>query len=171
MNYRVSIVIPPVVLSILIMLACGGPKSQEDRIRALINEAGNYAEKKDLSGLMGLFSDDYSDFRKRDKSQTRALVQSYLNHYRSIVVHMLSTRFEEIDPLKASIQTDVAVSSGAAKAFRKLIPLSTDIYRFRFEFIRGEDRWLIRYAEWRPIGLQELFPESLAILKKIFPDG
>jgi hypothetical protein len=161
---------PLVIFFIIALISCAGPKSEEDQIRDLMDEAGAYAEKKDFASLMELFSDDYTDFRRRDKEQTKAMARDYVSLYRSIVVHVLSIRFERIDPLEASIQTDIAVSSGAAKALRKLIPVSTDIFRFSIELIKRNDRWLIQYAEWKPIGLKELFPESLSILKKIFPD-
>lgn len=167
---RRSHIKPLVMFSIFILISCAGPKSEEDQIRALMREAGKYAENKDVIGLMSFFSDDYADFRRRDKRQTQAMVQNYISLYRGIIVHMLSTRFEELGHLDASIHTDIAVSSGAAKALRKLIPISTDIFRFRIELIKQDDRWLIQYAEWKPIGLEELFPESLSILKQIFPD-
>lgn len=161
------------ILSILVYavfwVSCG-PKTDEDQIRELMKEAAQHIEKKDISGLMALLSDDYSDFRGRDKSQTQDMVQTYFSEFRGIVVHLLSTRIDEIDLPAASIQTDAALSSGAAKALRKLVPVSTDNYRFEIELIKKQGRWWIRYAQWKHIGIEELFPESLSILKKLFPD-
>lgn len=153
-----------------VLLVSCGPKTDEDRIRELMKEAGRHIEKKDISALMGFLSDDYTDFRGRDKNQTRDMVQTYFREFRGIVVHLLSTRLDGIDPGEANIRTDAALSSGAAKALRKLVPVSTDNYRFRIELIKTQDRWQIRYAEWKHIGIEELFPESLSILKKLFPD-
>jgi len=98
------------------------------------------------------------------------MVQTNFDQFRGIVVHLLSTRIDNIDPPEAAIQTDAALSSGAAKALRKLVPVSTDNYRFKIELIKKQDKWLISYAEWKHIGIEELFPESLSILKKLFPD-
>ncbi len=146
------------------------PKTEEDQIRELMKEAGRYIEKKDISSLMDLLSDDYTDYRGRDKRQTEDMVITYFSEFRGIVVHILSTRIDAVTPPEASIQTDAALSSGAAKVLRKLVPVSTDNYRFKIELIKNQDRWWIRYAEWKHIGIEELFPESLSILKKLFPD-
>lgn len=153
-----------------VLLVSCGTKTEEDQIRELMGEAGRHIEKKDLSGLMGLLSEDYSDYRGRNKSQTQDMVQTYFNEFRGIVVHVLSTRIDVFAHPEVSIRTDAALSSGAAKALRKLVPVSTDNYRFKITLIKKQDRWLIRYAEWKHIGIEELFPESLSILKKLFSD-
>ncbi|UCE41219.1 MAG: hypothetical protein JSV17_17600 [Candidatus Aminicenantes bacterium] len=156
--------------SLLAFLMCSGPKTEEDRIRELMKEAGQHIEKKDISNLMGLLSDDYADYRGRDKTQTKDMVQTYFREFRGIVVHVLGTRIDGINPDEAFIRTDTALSSGAAKALRKLVPVSTDNYRFEIELVKNQGQWMIRYAEWQHIGIEELFPESLSILKKLFPD-
>lgn len=159
-----------IAIATLLLTACG-PKTGEDQIRGLMDEAGRYIEKKDISGLMDMLADDYSDFRNRDKDRTRDMVQSYFDQFRGIVVHLLHTKIDKIDLPEAAIQTDAALSSGAAKALRRLVPVSTDNYRFKITLIKKQGRWLITYAEWTPIGIEELFPESLTILKKLFPDN
>jgi hypothetical protein len=153
-----------------IALASCAPKTDQDQIRKLMKEAGQHIENKELSNLLELLSDEYTDFRGRDKTQTKDMVQTYFREFRGIVVHLLSTRIDRIDLDKASIRTDAALSSGAVQALRKLIPVSTDNYRFRIELIKKQDRWMISYAEWRHIGIEELFPESLSILKKLFSE-
>jgi hypothetical protein len=159
------------VPSLLALLMCSGPKTDEDQIREMMKEAGQHIEKKDIPSLMGFLSDDYADYRGRDKSQTRDMVQTYFREFRGIVVHVLSTRIDEINLGEATIRTDAALSSGSAKALRKLVPISTDNYRFMIKLIKKQDRWLIQYAEWKYISIEDLFPESLSILKKIFPDN
>ena len=59
---------------------------------------------------------------------------------------------------------------GAAKVFRKLIRISLDNYRIKVNLIKQKGQWRIRYAEWKYVTLNELFPESLSILKKLFPE-
>ena len=165
-RYIIILLIP----SLLAILMCGGPKTEEDQIRELMKEAGRHMEKKDISSLMGFLSDDYADYRGRDKDQTKNMVQTYFIEFRGIVVHVLFTRIDEINLGEATIRTDAALSSGSAKALRKLVPISTDNYRFMIKLIKKQGRWLIRYAEWKHIGIEDLFPESLSILKKLFPD-
>jgi hypothetical protein len=154
---------------IVFFLSCG-IKTDEDRIRDLMKEAGQLIEQKDISGLMGLLSEDYADHRGRDKNQTKDMIETYFSEFRGIVVYVLATHIDDITFDEAFIRTDAALSSGAARALRKLVPVSTDNYRFELTLIKNKDQWLITYAEWKHIGIEELFPESSSILQKLFPN-
>ena len=167
-TFQTKVFIPLILVYAVFFVSCG-PKTDEDHIRERMKEAGQHIEKKDIPSLMGLLSEDYSDYQGRNKSQTQNMAQTYFREFRGIVVHVLSTRIDGINPGEATIQTDVALSSGGAQVLRKLVPVSTDNYRFKIALIKKQDRWLIRYAEWKHIGIEELFPESLSILKKLFP--
>jgi hypothetical protein len=158
------------LLFFLFLFFTCAPKTDEDNIRELMKEAGRHIENKEIADLMDLLSDDYSDFRGRNKIQTEGMVRTYFLEFRGIVVHMLGMRIDEMDQRKATIRMDAALSSGAAKALRKLMPISTDNYRFHIRLAKTQDRWLIQYAEWKHVGIEELFPESLSLLKKIFSD-
>lgn len=144
-------------------------KTDEELILDLMEEVGRFAEKKDIASIMKNLADDYTDFEGRNKRQTQDMIHEYFDRYRGIVIHMLSSRIDEIAPPEAFIQTEVALSSGAAKVFRKLVRFSTDNYRFKIKLIKRNDAWQIQYAEWRYVTLEELYPESLSILKKVFP--
>ena len=168
-TFQTKVIILSILAYAVFCVSCG-PKTDEDQIRELMKEAGQHIEKKDITSLMGLLSDDYSDYRGRDKRQTQDMVHTYFSEFRGIVVHVLSTRIDGINLGKTTIRTDAALSSGAAKALRKLVPVSTDNYRFKIELIKKQGRWWIRYAEWKHIEFEELFPESLSIIKKLFPD-
>ncbi len=144
-------------------------KTEEELILEMMEDVAKYAEKKDMSSIMTNLADDYHDFEGRGKKETQDMINEYHEKYRGIAINMLSTQIEEISSLEASIQTEVAFSSGAAKVFRKLIRYSTENYRLKIKLIKRNDRWQIQQAEWRYVTLNELFPESLSILKKIFP--
>jgi hypothetical protein len=133
-----------------------------------MGDIGEYAEEKDIESIMMLLADDYTDFQRRDKSRTRDMIQQYFDQYRGIVIHVLSTQIDEINPPEASIRTELAMSSGAAKVLRKVVRFSTDNYRLKMRLIKRDERWQIKYAEWRYVSLDELFPESLSILQKLF---
>jgi len=157
------------ILSAALSLFVCRAKTDEDLILELMEKIDKLAEKKDITGLMANLAENYSDFEARDKNATQAMVKDYFAHYKGIVIHVLSTRIDQIEPSAASIETEVALSSGAAEVFRKLVRFSTDNYRFKFRLIKIQGLWKIHYAEWKYISLNELYPESLTILKKIFP--
>ena len=145
-------------------------KTDEQLILEMMEDVGKYAEKKDMPSIMMYLADDYRDFEGRGKKETQEMINEYYERYRGIAINVLSSRIDEIRSREALIQTEVAFSSGAAKVFRKLIRYSTENYRLNIKLIKRNERWQIQYAEWRYVTLDELFPESLSILKKIFPD-
>jgi hypothetical protein len=155
----------------LLPTACGTP-SEEARIKKLLKEAVALAEKREVGALMGLFSPDYEDFEGRDTEGTVGLITDYLDRFRGVVIHLLGARVESIGPDgRASVECELSLSHGAAEVLRKLIRYTGEYYRFRFELARsGGEEWRFAYAEWRSIGLVDLFPESLEILRKLFPE-
>jgi len=152
------------------LTACGAP-SDESRIRGLLKEAAARAERRDVAGLMVLFTPDYRDARGRDGAATARLVQDYLDRYRGVVVHLLGARIGEVrGDGTAAVACEVALSHGAAEVLRKLIRFTGEYYRFRIEVRRtGASDWGFTSAEWESIGLEDLFPESLDLLRKLFP--
>lgn len=143
-------------------------KTEEDLILEFMENISRYAEKKDIDSIMMNLAYDYSDFEGRDKWKAKEMIDGYFKQYRGIVIHVLSTRVEEINLPEAFVQSEVALSSGAAKVFRKLVRFSTENYRLTLKLIKREERWQIQHAEWKSITLEELFPESLTIFNKIF---
>lgn len=143
-------------------------KTEEDLILELMERIGKYAEKKDIDSLMMNLASDYSDFEGRNKREAKDLMDGYFQQYRGIVIHMLSTRVDEINPPEAFVQSEVALSSGAAKVFRKLVRFSTENYRLNIKLIKRDEKWQIQHAEWMSITFDELYPESLTIFNKIF---
>ncbi len=150
--------------------ACGRP-SDESAIRALLEASVARAEKKDARGLMEFFAPDYVDFEGRDPAGTLRLVTEYLDRYRGIVIHLLGARVGDVGPDgRASVECEISLSHGAAEVLRKLIRYTGEYYRFRFDLRKtGPGEWRFIRAEWQSIGLAELFPESLAVLKELFP--
>ena len=150
--------------------SCGAP-SDEALIRGTLKEAVADAEKKDVDALRTLFAPGYADFEGRDTEGTLRLVTDHLDRYSGIVIHLLGTRLEALEPDgRASVTCEVSLSHGAAEVLRKLIRYSGEYYRIKIDLKKPDSReWRFIYAEWRSIGLPELFPESLDILKKLFP--
>lgn len=158
------------VAAVLLAPACRAP-SEEARILGLLEEAVNKASKRDLAGLMALCAPDYADFEGRDAAGTRGLVAGFFDHYRGVIIHLLGARVGEArgDGL-VPVECEVSLSHGAAEVLRKLIRYAGTFYRFRFE-LRREPRtgWRFVSAAWEEVGLTGLFPESLDVLKDLFP--
>jgi hypothetical protein len=95
-----------------------------------------------------------------------------VGRFRGIVIHLLSARVEVPDPGgRASVECEMSFSHGAAEVLRKLIRYTGEYYRFRLELDKsGKGEWRFAYADWQPVTLTDLFPESMEVLKKLFPD-
>lgn len=158
-----------ILLMILILWPSCRQRTEEDNVLQTVDSLVRLAEKKDLEAIMAHFAEDFADFEGRDKNGLRSLLTSYFTDRTGIVAHRLSSRIIDFSAGRAALETDVALSSGGAEALRRLVRISPDIYRIRIDLDKAGEKWLIGYAEWSPIGLTELLPESLLELKKIFP--
>ena len=144
-------------------------KTESEIIAALMADMAARAEKRDAAGLIANLAGNYADFEGRDRAQTAAMVEEYFSRYRGIVIHVLASRIVIDGAGSAAVETDVSLSSGAAQAFRKLIRFSGENYRFACRLSK-EDRWLITEAKWEYVAVEGLFPESLKILRELFPN-
>lgn len=156
--------------AMILFPGCGGEKSEEDLILEKIGEIGKYVEKRDTLGIIECLTPDFYDMEDRSRDDVEELIQKYFGRYRGIVFNLLGQKILFVRPPEAEIEVEISLSSGAARLFRKLIRYSGSLYRFKLGLTRVDSGWRIYYAEWRYITLEELFPESFKILKKIFPD-
>lgn len=152
-----------------LLSACNRSATVEAQLIQKIDTLCELAEAKNVDAMMAYFADDFVDFQGRTKIRLRSLLAGYLAERRGIVVHRLSARLEVVEASRAVAEVEVAVSSGQAEALRRLIKIAPDIYRIEVDFVRKGEEWLIGHAAWASLELSELFPESIAILKKIFP--
>lgn len=136
----------------------------------LMDRIGSLAEKKDLPGLIALLTHDYADFEGRDRAATEALVAEHFRRRYGIVVHLLHTKVGDIRPEgAASVETDAVLSSGGAEILRKIVRFAGEFYRFKLDLRKTPNGWRVRRAEWAPSAANDLFPESLPVLKELFP--
>ncbi len=165
-------VLPAILAAAAILLSSGcGRPPEEEQVKRTIKDAAALAQKRDLPALMDLLAPDYRDHQGRDKESAKGLIEDYLRSFRGIVIHVLGTKVEITEPGgRAAVRTDMVLSSGAAETFRKLARFTGDYFRFDLELEKDPGAgWRIRYAEWWSVSLSDLLPESLEVLKELFP--
>ena len=159
-----------IVTTLFVFLFNGcSKKSDKDLILELVESIETLAEKKYTASILDLLSEDFVGMEDRSRDEIEELLNQYFEKYSGIVVNILATQFVDLKPDQAEIETDVSLSSGAAKMFRKLISYSGQTYRFTIRLKKIGQNWKIVQAEWRYVYLEELFPESMKILKELFP--
>lgn len=160
----------PAAAALLAIFVCCSPGSEEARIASLMGRIGELAEKRDLSGLLSLLTDDYADFEGRGRAATEALVADHFRRRYGIVVHILHAEIGEVrTDGTAAVRADVVLSSGAAEILRKIVRFAGELYRFELELRKTPDGWRVARAEWAPSSPRILFPESLPVLRELFP--
>ncbi len=135
--------------------SCGGP-TEKEKVGNIVQDLAKFAEVRDKEGILSRLAEDYADFEGRDKAATGEMLDGYFRRYRGIVINVLRSQVDELTESEATVQTDLAFSSGAAKVFRKLAKISLDNYRLKLNLRKSGDQWFVAYAEWRPIGPGEL---------------
>ena len=128
---------------------CGGEPTPEDLIRAQIQRGELAVEKREMSGVDELLSQEYSDERGAD----RRLIMRYLAGYflRKGTLHLLThiRTIELLDPESAVATVTVAVATTPFAEGAQLHDLRADTYQFEFSFALEDATWLLRSAKWR----------------------
>jgi hypothetical protein len=157
---------------LIFLAALGGScrgRSEKDIVAGVIADMAARVEKKDTAGLIALLSTDYRDFAGRDREQTRAMADEYFRRYRGIKTKLLATRIAMDGDGSAAVEFDVSLYSGVASALRKAVGFDGENYRVACR-LRREGGWRVGEARWESIPLDGLFPESLKILREVFPE-
>ena len=149
-------------------VSCGA-RSDRDSIAAVLEDMAARVENRDAAGLVAHLADDYLDFEGRDRARTQAMVEEYLGRYRGVKAKILAARITLGGEGEASVELDVALYSGVAAALRKAVGFSGENYRFSCSF-RRHGQWRVSKARWEFIQLESLFPESMKMLRELFPN-
>ena len=85
----------PILLATILLAACGATTSDEQQVRALIDEVETAAEARDASDVLEHVADDFVDAGGLDKTQLRDFLRGYfLAHPRlDLVVNIESLEF------------------------------------------------------------------------------
>ena len=152
----------------LLSVSCG-KVSEEQRLIDRFESMADLAEDENQAKIMEFFSDGYEDFEGRDKAATEEMIRNYFATFRGIVLNVLGVRAVDLQGEESSLEADVTFSSGAAQALRRLVRFAGEYYRIEIRWIKEGGEWMAAYAEWRQVGLNDLFPESRDKLQKILP--
>lgn len=154
---------------LLASAGCGGP-SEEERVAEVFADMVAGVESRDAGRLVGHLGENYIDFEGRDRAATREMAESYFSRYRGIKVKLLSSRVTLEEGGRATAEVEVSLYSGVASALRKAVGFDGENYRFSCALAKGE-RWRIVEAGWEFVPVSGLFPESLQVLRELFPDA
>ena len=134
-----------VAVSLTVFLGgCSDPTTPEVEIRAVITQAEEAAESRDLGDIRPLIADEYSDKRGYDKDQIQDLLRLLFLTHQSI--HLL-VHIESVDLPSTDVANVVALVGMADTA--DTLP-DVDLYQFEVQLIdQGDGEWQVVNADWR----------------------
>jgi hypothetical protein len=135
--------------------ACSKSQTSEDRLRSLLTQAEEAAEKKEIGKLRGFISTRYSDDEGRDQRTIDGILRIYL--LRHGTVHLL-TRIERIEfpqPTQADVVMHVAMAGRPLASAAELASFSADLYRLELRFGEEDGEWRVQRAAWRRAELSD----------------
>lgn len=159
-NGRYAIIIAvilTIVLGVLLSACSEEPESAEAQIRAVIGQAADAAQNKELGELKDLIADDYQDDQGYDKKNISRLLALYFFRNQSIY---LSTRIDSItlDSADNARQANVVllVAMAGTPLPDDLRGFSADLMRFDIIMVnQGGADWQLQSAAWRRADIQD----------------
>jgi hypothetical protein len=127
----------PIFLVTILLAACGAKSSDEEQVRALIDEVEAAAEARDTSDVLEHVALDYADSSGLDKTQLRnSLLGYFLAHPKlEVAVNIESLEFP-VDGLAQAVITVTTVEL-----------TDPDRQRLKVEFRRSDDGWQVARAD------------------------
>lgn len=140
----------PVLVMLLVVLACSKTGTPEQRIRQFLDRAEQAAEQKDVRALRESVSEHYSDADGHDRRTIDGILRLHVLRHESI---HLFTRIESIEfpkPHEAHVAIYVAMAARPIANAAQLAAFRADLYRFDLVLAEEDSQWRVRRADWRP---------------------
>jgi hypothetical protein len=133
------------------LAACGSEPSPEDRIRKVIARAEEGAEARDLSDVMALVSDRYSDLQGQNKAAVRQVMGGYflVNQSIHLMTRVEDIRFPSDDIATAHVTVGMLGRQDEAAGDWSL---AADVYEFDLRLLKEGEDWRLQSATWRRAG-------------------
>jgi ketosteroid isomerase-like protein len=126
-----------ILLAAILLTACAAKTSDEQQVRALVDEVESATEARDASDVLEHVAADYSDSRGLDKTQLQNFLRGYfLAHPRvELLVDIESLEFP-VDGLAQAVITVTTVEL-----------TDPGRQRLKVEFRRSDDGWRVTRAD------------------------
>ncbi len=145
-------------LLVLVLAACSGQVTPEDRVRAWLEAGELAAEKRQLRVLRGMISSRYEDRKGRDRRALVRLLAAYFHRHRSVY---LLTRIETIDlpgPDRAEVVLYAAMAGTPIDGVQSLADIRADLHRFELHLAEEEGDWKLVEAAWGRASPKDFLP-------------
>ncbi len=126
----------------LALTSCGKELTDEEKIEALIRDAAEKAEAKDIRGVLKHVSESYKDKEGNDRNQIKGLLFIYFQRYEKIGIFIRDIEVE-VNGDSASAVVKLIFTGGA-----EIIPDSGSGYILDLKLKLEEGDWSVVRAGW-----------------------
>ncbi len=150
----VAVLLAVAALGAIAALRLGrAPPSDEERIRALLDDAAKAAEEKRVGDAVEGVSERFRG-GGLDRQGVKQLVAYHVLRGEWVSVSIAGARIAVSgDAARANVDAVLARGSAKGKALEALLPGEASAHRFALGLAREADGWRIVEAQWRAIGL------------------
>lgn len=153
---RAALVRAGLAVVLLLLGACGGEETLEDRVRRFIDEVADTAEDRDWRALGDFVADDYRDDRGLDKPQLVAVGVRYILANQRIFVLERVALVEVQGPGSAHARVYAAIAGRPMSGPQDLLRVTADIYRFDLDLRADADEVLrVHRLDWQAVAPRE----------------
>jgi hypothetical protein len=147
--FGISIV---VLLGLFIISACAKGVSEEDRLKQIVNEAAEAAQKKDIDGVRKHISKSYRDQEGNDYDSVRRILLYHFIRAETVAIFVRSVD-ADIKGDTAHAKANVFLVRGKeVKSIQDIIPDSAVGYRFELIFKKENKEWRVVSGTWQNVG-------------------
>jgi hypothetical protein len=136
----------------LAVSACKKPMSEEDKIKAMIEETAQKAKEKDIKGVLAHVSESYKDESGNDRNAIKGILFVYFQGYEKVGVFVRDIQVT-VDGDKAEARVKVILTGGEdPDTMGDVVPKSGGGYLLDLKLVKEDDEWMVVRATWTDIG-------------------
>ncbi len=130
------------LVSVLVIASCGKELTEEEKIEALIKDAAEKVEAKDIKGVLKYVSESYKDKEGGDRNQIKGLLFLYTRQYEKIGIFVRSTEIE-VNGDNATALVKLIFTGG-----ENIVPESGSSYIVDLKLKLEDGDWRVVRAGW-----------------------
>lgn len=132
--------------------ACKKPVSEEDRIKAMINETADLAEVKDIKGILENVSEGYKDPEGNNRDALKVILFVYFQGYEKVGVFVRDIQVT-VEGDEAQAQVKVILTGGEdPETIGDVVPASAGGYLIDIKLVNEAGEWMVVRGTWTDIG-------------------
>ena len=144
------------ISAFFIFLSCTKSISEEDKLKTIVNEVAEAAQKKDIDRIRKHISKSYRDQEGNDYDGVRRVLLYHFIRAETVSVFVRSVDAEIKEDTAIVTANVILVRGKEIKNISDIIPESAAGYRFEMVFKKEKEDWKAVSGSWQDVGAEGL---------------